>query len=300
MFVHYHPSGLFSQSRCTLENWGSFQYDHTNDQNPQTKKTGIRCHTFIASLFLRLFGKIKIVKTVDGKSVYLNRKSFKKWIKWRGFTDTPSTPIRTAAKTETVRQQVVKTQIEDNHILSSAAGVFLEKISSECSEDLGEIWESLLSRIPTEDIIRFETIDQNRYSLKFKRPISLWLDSRSRDGTRSSPKGGTMVLLGHNNSNTLEFTTIPETQTIEYNQGMNFYCDTNTTGVGIKILDVVHMREVDEELIGMKAGCKVLFVFQAREKIQSKESYRKVWSQATLLNHNEDYKTYLKNKAKIS
>src|SRR5690606_40849697 len=64
----------------------SFQYDHINDKNPKTNKTGIRCHHFIIALILRFFGKIHIEKTKEGKSVYLNRKSFKKWIKWRGFS----------------------------------------------------------------------------------------------------------------------------------------------------------------------------------------------------------------------
>ncbi len=305
MIVHYHSSGLFSQSRCSLENWDQFSYDHTNDRNPKTNKNGIRCYSFFASLFLRLFGKVHIEKTKDGKSVYLNRKSFKKWIKWRGFTDnastqSKSTPQSTAVKTETVRQGTVRTLSEGNHPLGLAATGFKETVSQECSEDLGKIWGLLLARIPTKEIVAFEQTEDNHYTLQLSRPITLWLNSRSRDGTRSSPKGGTVVLLGHNKSHTLEIKTCPGENRIEYKRGMQFWCDTGQTGVGVKELDVVFMQDLDADTISLKAGCKVFFVFQSREKKQTKESFYQVWSQATLLDPAESYKRYLERKALLN
>ncbi|ADI38616.1 hypothetical protein [Waddlia chondrophila] len=296
MIVHYHPSGLFSQSRCSLENWKSFQYDHINDKNPKTNKTGIRCHHFIIALILRFFGKIHIEKTKEGKSVYLNRKSFKKWIKWRGFSDQTATSTTTVEKIEQMRCHVVKTEPKNTSPLSTAASDFKQAIMDHCSEDLGKIWECLLACIPPDDIIQFESIEENTFTLKFSRPIALWLDSRSQDGTLSEPKGGTIVLLGHNERQTLEVLTDPLLKTIKYSTGMQFYCDTNTTGIGTKILNVISMSDKDEESVAIKAGCKVLFVFKAKEKIQPKKTLLKVWKQAAHLDREKDYRKYLERK----
>lgn len=66
--------GFFQHSRCFLET-----FDAENDINPVSQRAGIRSHCWITALFLKLLGKIEEINTSDGKTVYLNRESFKQW-----------------------------------------------------------------------------------------------------------------------------------------------------------------------------------------------------------------------------
>ncbi|MFQ5753293.1 MAG: hypothetical protein ACE5HI_14980 [bacterium] len=78
MQVNVYHTGLFSKSRC------SFEIFEGNDYNPKTKKIGIQCHNRITAFFLRLFGKkTKKIQTEEGKTIYLNRRSYNEWKSWR-------------------------------------------------------------------------------------------------------------------------------------------------------------------------------------------------------------------------
>ena len=74
--VRVFNSGFFHHSRCFLDT-----FDKKNDINPATQRAGIRCHSLFTALILKIFGKIKEIKTSDGKIIYLNKGSFNAWRK---------------------------------------------------------------------------------------------------------------------------------------------------------------------------------------------------------------------------
>lgn len=304
MQVHFHPSGLFQQQRCTLENWNSLSYDHANDLNPRSERNGIRCYHFLTSLILRLFGLIHIEKTADGKSVYLNKKSFTKWKEWRGFEEKPF--ASSSNKTEKVADKVLPKvfdepididQSENELDLNEAGQAFLQKISDECTSDISRTWRALLSNIPPHLVTGFNTDKKGQYTLSFSRPVTLWLNSRSRSGRHTYPKGGTVILLGHNKNNTLTFTTHQNIRTIKFQTGMNFWCNTP---LGIRMVDVVRMKDLDSDNIELEAGCKVGYgfarIFKSKNEQHPKARFERVWSEATILDEKESYSDYLKQK----
>lgn len=323
MHVHYHSSGFFQQQRCSLENWNSHSYCHEKDINPQSQKSGIRCYHFLTSLVLRIFGLIHIEKTADGKSVYLNKKSFNEWKKWRNFDATPisSSSTKTGKAVEQVFPPKVEVKepsevdkkkpglmdvrepslIEKEEVgvkLNKAAQDFIQKISEECSPEISEAWKALLSNIPPEAIKEFKPDKNNQYTLIFSRPVTLWLNSRSRSGKQSYPKGGTILLLGHNKDNTLTFNTHKKNLSMKFNTGMNFWCSTE---VGVRLVDVVKIAtNLNDDQIDLTAGCKLGWgfasYFASQTNQHSIENFQKVWKTATLLDENDDYKDYLNKK----
>lgn len=318
MQVHFHPSGLFRQSRCSLESWNNHSYDHTNDINPSSDKKGIRCYSFLASLVLRLFGMVHFEKTANGKTVYLNKKSFTKWKAWRGLIEKPAGAQfeKQTKKTQTVAENIIieepvvietaqpvvietDRQHDDNDVINlNAAGTnFIQTLTDECTEDIGKTWEALLSNIPPELVTGFQSDINGKYTLTFSRPITLWLNSRSRSGRHTYPKGGTVVLLGHNDQNQLSFSIESNLRTIRFNKGMNFWC---TTPIGVKKVDVVKLKDHGTDQMEIEAGLKVGIGFASIFKTQSeshpKQRFTKVWKEATLLDENQSYKTFLNEK----
>jgi hypothetical protein len=113
MKVQFHSAHLFQESRCTLLGWNNQDYDSVNDTNPLTGKQGIRCHNRVASFFLKLLGKIHTLHTEDGKTVYLNKRSFQKWKTWKfpevSSQPPPSSPNPTAIDVANTVQQTADT-----------------------------------------------------------------------------------------------------------------------------------------------------------------------------------------------
>lgn len=73
--VSFYSSGIFT-TRTYFENINS-----KNDNNSQTnEEDGIRSHNWFTALFLSIFGKITTVQTLNGKKIYLNTGSLKKWL----------------------------------------------------------------------------------------------------------------------------------------------------------------------------------------------------------------------------
>lgn len=96
------------ESRCSFN---TFKNEDKNDS-----KAGIRCHNAITAFFLRIFGKkIETVKTKEGKTIYLNKNSLKKWKNAHNFGDLPLNQIiqnvRTV-KVEAARKAREKTKEE--------------------------------------------------------------------------------------------------------------------------------------------------------------------------------------------
>lgn len=326
MQVHFHPSGLFRQSRCSLESWNNHSYDHINDINPSSSKKGIRCYNFLTSLVLRIFGLIHIEKTANGKTVYLNKKSFIKWKEWRGLIEkTASSSLEQQTKKteavaesiiieeplviETAQPVVIETaqpvvidtdqQHDDNDAINlNAAGAnFIQTLTNECSEDIGKTWEALLSNIPPELVTGFKSDKTGKYTLTFSRPVTLWLNSRSRSGRHTYPKGGTVVLLGHNDQNQLSFSIETNHRTVRFKNGMNFWCKTP---IGVKKVDVVKLKDHGTDQMEIEAGLKVdigfASIFKSQAETHPKQRFQKVWKEATLLDENQNYKTFLNQK----
>ncbi len=293
MVVYRHPSGFFSESRCTIEKWHSQTIDPSKDINPHTGKKGIRTYNLLTALFLSLFSvKIQVVQAGNGKRFYLNRKSYAKWKQLHGLIPSKSRAHKAAKKTENARRKAIKPRagiIEQKELIS--------QIRKVCGKEISDAWAGLLSQIPSRKIGKIERKENGNITVAFQSPATLWLDSRNGNG-ESDPPGGTVILLGHNKNSKMEFAFDGSHRTMKINSGVDFWCDTP---LGVRKVDVMSIQPAGANRIHLLAGVNLSFLgLKTRVKKFKADRMVIVWSQATYLNSTTNYKNYLKHKADLA
>ncbi len=181
--------------------------------------------------------------------------------------------------------------LQIRNILSEPVEQFLKVLDEYALPSLAASWRSLLSKVPETCAKSFKR-NKNRVLLTFSHRVALWIDSRNKKGL-SYPFGGTVILLGEEKKNLIEFEIDQENSKIIFLEGVGFYCNTP---IGKRDVVVCFMQE-DEAVVTINAGCQVPFLgLQARSEEHPNNEIIKTWEQATYLDKDLDYKKYLNNK----
>lgn len=91
-------------------------------------------------------------------------------------------------------------------------------------QQLSEIWFSLFQRFDPEKIQQWTCDEHGNFTMKLASPLTIWLPC-------NDPKGGTVMLFGHNPTSTLKGKL--SDHSIEFSEGTESYCDTQKFLIGI-------------------------------------------------------------------